>query len=370
MEGMVKTRITYSSLQKHYQGKNVFVTGHTGFKGSWFIKILHDLGAFVRGYSLAPEDEFCLYSQMKGDELCDSVLSDIRDRYELQKALIDFKPDFVFHFAAQPLVRKSYLFPVDTFEVNSMGTLNLLESLRALDMKCSIILITTDKVYLNKELDYYYKETDSLGGYDPYSASKACAEMLIDSYRNCFFNTKDYDSHLKGIAVARAGNVIGGGDWAKDRLIPDVVRSLQSDSEIVIRNQSSIRPWQHVIEPLFGYLELGVKLLIDPIQFGQAFNFGPNKFDNLTVEEVVTEAIKYWESGSYRIQQSIENYHEASLLKLDISKALLHLNWKPVFDSSTSIERTISWYKKFYSGISVLELMNSDIEFYLEKSNE
>jgi CDP-glucose 4,6-dehydratase len=367
---MVKTRITYSSLQKNYQGKNVFVTGHTGFKGSWFIKILNDLGAFVKGYSLAPEDELCLYSQMKGDELCDSVISDIRDRYELQKALIDFKPDFVFHFAAQPLVRKSYLFPVDTFEVNSMGTLNLLESLRILDKKCSIILITTDKVYLNRELDYYYKETDSLGGYDPYSASKACAELLIDSYRNCFFNTKDYDSHLKGIAVARAGNVIGGGDWAKDRLIPDVVRSLQSDSEIVIRNQSSIRPWQHVIEPLFGYLELGVNLLIDPIHFGQAFNFGPNKFDSLTVEEVVIEAIKYWESGSYRVQQSIENYHEASLLKLDISKALLHLSWKPVFDSSTSIERTISWYKKFYSGIPVLELMNSDIEFYLKKSNE
>lgn len=370
MEGMVKTRITYSSLRKHYQGKNVFVTGHTGFKGSWFIKILHDLGAFVRGYSLAPEDEFCLYSQMKGDELCDSVLNDIRDRYELQKALIDFKPDFVFHFAAQSLVRKSYLFPVETFEVNSMGTLNLLESLRALDKKCSTVLITTDKVYLNKELDCYFKETDSLGGYDPYSASKACSELIIDSYRNSFYNIKEFEKHKKAVGVARAGNVIGGGDWAKDRLIPDVVRSLHSGSEIVIRNQSSIRPWQHVIEPLFGYLELGIKLLLDPIQFGQAFNFGPNKFDNLTVEEVVIEAIKYWESGSYRVQQSIENYHEASLLKLDISKALLHLSWRPVFNSATSIERTISWYKKFYSGSSVLELMNSDIEFYIKENNE
>ena len=307
---------------------------------------------------------------MKGDELCDSVLNDIRDRYELQKALIDFKPDFVFHFAAQSLVRKSYLFPVETFEVNSMGTLNLLESLRALDKKCSTVLITTDKVYLNKELDCYFKETDSLGGYDPYSASKACCELIIDSYRNSFYNIKEFEKHKKAVAVARAGNVIGGGDWAKDRLIPDVVRSLHSGSEIVIRNQSSIRPWQHVIEPLFGYLELGIKLLLDPIQFGQAFNFGPNKFDNLTVEEVVIEAIKYWESGSYRVQQSIENYHEASLLKLDISKALLHLSWRPVFNSATSIERTISWYKKFYSGSSVLELMNSDIEFYIKENNE
>jgi CDP-glucose 4,6-dehydratase len=370
MESMVKTRITYSSLQKHYQGKNVFVTGHTGFKGSWFIKILNDLGAFVRGYSLAPEDELCLYSQMKGDKLCDSVISDIRDRNELQKTIIDFKPDFVFHFAAQPLVRKSYLFPVETFEVNSMGTLNLLESLRALDKKCSIILITTDKVYLNKELDYYYKENDSLGGYDPYSASKASCELIIDSYRNSFYNTKDFEKHKKSVGVARAGNVIGGGDWAKDRLIPDVVRSLQSDSEIVIRNQSSIRPWQHVIEPLFGYLELGVKLNLNPIKYSQAYNFGPNTNDALTVEEMVIKSINCWASGNYNVEVNSNNPHEAGLLKLDITKATTELNWKPVLNAQLAVEITINWYKSYYNGSKAVELMKHDIEYYQKIKNE
>jgi len=366
MENMVSLQ----RLENTYKGKKVFLTGHTGFKGAWMLRTLSLLGADILGYALEPKTSNDLFCLIEGEQLCKSVIADVRDKKRLQSEIAAFQPDFIFHLAAQPLVRVSYEIPAETFEVNVIGTANVLDGVKLLQKKCSVVLITTDKVYYNNESLIPYRENDRLGGHDPYSASKACAEMLIDSYRNCFFNTKDYDSHLKGIAVARAGNVIGGGDWAKDRLIPDVVRSLQSDSEIVIRNQSSIRPWQHVIEPLFGYLELGVKLLIDPIQFGQAFNFGPNKFDNLTVEEVVTEAIKYWESGSYRIQQSIENYHEASLLKLDISKALLHLNWKPVFDSSTSIERTISWYKKFYSGISVLELMNSDIEFYLEKSNE
>lgn len=367
---MVKSNLIYAFLQKHYKGKNVFVTGHTGFKGSWLIKILNDLGATVRGYALEPVGEISLYAEMKGDEFCDSIIGDIRDRDQLQKALVDFKPDFVFHFAAQSLVRKSYHSPVDTFEINSIGTLNLLEALKILDNQCSVTLITTDKVYNNKESDHYYQESDCLGGYDPYSSSKACCELIIDSYRSSFYNLKDFERHKKALAVARAGNVIGGGDWAKDRLIPDIVRALQSGSEVSIRNRSSIRPWQHVIEPLFGYLELGVQLSIDPIQFSQPFNFGPNKFDNLTVDQVVVEAIKYWGSGSYQVQHNIEHVHEARLLKLDISKALFYLNWKPIFNSSTSIERTINWYKKFYSGMPVVELMNSDIEFYYKISSE
>jgi CDP-glucose 4,6-dehydratase len=366
---MVNSNLTYSYLQKCYKDKNVFVTGHTGFKGSWFIKILNDLGAFVRGYALEPDDELSLYAQMNGDQLCDSIICDIRSSEELKKAIIDFKPDFVFHFAAQPLVRKSYVFPVETFEVNSMGTINLLDSLRFYENECSVVLITTDKVYQNKEVDCFYQESDILGGYDPYSASKACCELIIDSYRNSFFNTKDLAKHKKAVGVARAGNVIGGGDWSKDRLIPDIIRALHSNTDIVIRNQSSIRPWQHVIEPLFGYLELGIKLLNNPNEFSQAFNFGPNKSDFLTVEEVVIESIKFWESGNYLFQQSGDEFHEAGILKLDISKAISHLMWKPVFNSSTTIERTINWYKNFYRGIPVIDLMKSDIELYFKKCN-
>ena len=359
-----------TNLKNTYKGKRVFVTGHTGFKGSWLIKILSDLGALIKGYALAPENSTNLYTEINGDLLCESVISDLRDSDALKKAVLDFQPDFVFHLAAQPLVRLSYEKPSETFEVNAIGTANLLDAVRLLEKRCNIVLITTDKVYHNNEWEYPYRENDKLGGYDPYSASKACCELVIDSYKNSFFNVSKYEIHKKASAVGRAGNVIGGGDWSKDRLIPDIAKALSVNKEIVVRNPKSVRPWQHVIEPLFGYLELGIKLNTDPIKYGQAFNFGPDTSDALSVEEMVKRSIKNWGSGSYKPVVDVNSPHEAGLLKLDISKALNELNWKPVFDAHTAIERTINWYKCYYKGIDAIELMQLDIEYYQNINNE
>ena len=359
-----------NKLKNTYSGKRVFVTGHTGFKGSWLIKILNDFGAVIKGYALAPENEINLYTEIKGDSLCASVISDLRDREALKKAVLDFQPDYIFHLAAQPLVRLSYEIPSETFEVNAIGTANLLDAIRLLDKKCNVVLITTDKVYHNNEWEHPYKETDRLGGYDPYSASKACCELVVDSYKNSFFNLAKYDQHKKAIAVGRAGNVIGGGDWSKDRLIPDIAKALNVKKEVVIRNPKAVRPWQHVIEPLFGYLELGEKLNADPIKYAQAYNFGPNTDDALSVEEMVVKSIKCWESGTYIVEVNDNNPHEAGLLKLDISKAKTELKWKPILNASTAVERTINWYKCYYSGINATELMKLDIEYYQSKNNE
>ncbi len=359
-----------NELENTYTGKRVFVTGHTGFKGSWLIKILNEIGAVVKGYALAPETETNLFSEIQGNTLCESVIADLRDREALRKAIIDFQPDYVFHLAAQPLVRLSYQIPSETFEVNAIGTANLLDAIRLLDKKCNVVLITTDKVYHNNEWEYPYRENDRLGGYDPYSASKACCELVIDSYRNSFFNVEKYDQHKKAIAVVRAGNVIGGGDWSKDRLIPDIVKALRNNQEIVIRNPKSIRPWQHVIEPLFGYLELGVKLNISPVKYSQAYNFGPNTNDALSVEEMVVKSINCWASGTYNVEVNSNNPHEAGLLKLDITKVTTELNWKPVLNAQSAVELTINWYKDYYNNITATELMESDIEYYQRKRNE
>ncbi len=359
-----------NELKNNYSGKRVFLTGHTGFKGSWLIKILKDFGAKVKGYALAPENEINLYTEINGDSLCESVISDLRDREALKKAVLDFQPDFIFHLAAQPLVRLSYEIPSETFEVNAIGTANLLDAIRLLDKKCNVVLITTDKVYQNNESEHPYKESDRLGGYDPYSASKACCELVIDSYKNSFFNSAKYNQHKKAIAVGRAGNVIGGGDWSRDRLIPDIAKALNANNDVLIRNPKAVRPWQHVIEPLFGYLELGVKLNSDPIKYAQSYNFGPNINEALSVEEMVAKSINCWGSGTYTIEVNSNNPHEAGLLKLDISKALNDLNWKPVFNAQTAVERTINWYKKYYKNTSVTELMESDIEYYQSKINE
>jgi CDP-glucose 4,6-dehydratase len=359
-----------NELINNYSGKRVFVTGHTGFKGAWLLKILNGLGAIVKGYSLNPENDINLYSEINGKDLCESIISDLRDREALKKAVLDFHPDYVFHLAAQPLVRLSYEIPSETFEVNAIGTANLLDAIRLLDNKCNIVLITTDKVYHNNEWEYPYRENDRLGGYDPYSASKACSELVIDSYKNSFFNLSNYEQHKKAIAVGRAGNVIGGGDWSKDRLMPDIAKSLSEKDEIVIRNPKSIRPWQHVIEPIFGYLELGSQLNENPFKYSSAYNFGPNTADALSVEEMVLKSINSWGEGSYKAVVNSSNLHEAGLLKLDISKALDHLNWKPVFNAQKAIERTINWYKNYYYGINAVDLMKSDIEYYQKKRYE
>jgi CDP-glucose 4,6-dehydratase len=354
-----------NSLFEIYSGKKVFVTGHTGFKGSWLIQILSMLGAKTKGYALAPETELSLFNELSGAKICESEISDIRNKEALLKSVSDFQPDFVFHLAAQPLVRLSYDIPSETFEVNAIGTANLLDAVRQLKNKCSVILITTDKVYHNNEWEYPYREEDRLGGYDPYSASKACAELVIASYRNSFFNPAKLEIHNKALAVARAGNVIGGGDWSKDRLIPDIVKSLNQSKTISIRNPKAVRPWQHVIEPLFGYLELGKKLYESPAEYSKAYNFGPHISDTFSVHNMVEKSIECWGGGNYSIDQNSNNPHEASLLKLDISRTLSELNWKPLFNAEIAIKRTISWYKGYYDGVSAKELVQNDIEFYL-----
>ena len=360
MESMVAP-----DLLSVYSGKKVFVTGHTGFKGSWLITWLHQLGAEIKGYALAPEPENDLYNKIEGDTICQSVMADIRDKARLVKELVDFRPDFVFHLAAQPLVRLSYNIPDYTFEVNAQGTAYVLEALRQLEKPCIAVMITTDKVYHNKELNYPYKETDPLGGYDPYSASKACAELVIDAYRNSFFNSDQYPVHQKSIAVARAGNVIGGGDWAKDRIVPDIARALSAANKIVVRNPASVRPWQHVLEPLFGYLVLAAQQVADPTAFAEAFNMGPYPDDVLTVEELVTKAVAAWGSGEWSAEGSGQQPHEAGLLQLDISKALSRLPWKPKLNAQQAIEWSIGWYKEFYTkGSDARSLIQQQIRDY------
>jgi len=336
-------------LKTKYNGKKVFLTGHTGFKGSWLLIFLNILGAKVKGYSLSPKTNNDLFCLIDGDKICNSIIADLRDKNKLEKEIIDFEPDFIFHLAAQPLVRLSYETPSETFEINLMGTLNVLEALRVYKKKCSIVIITTDKVYQNKEWDYPYRENDRLGGADPYSASKACTELLIQSYRNSFFHLNTFIEHQKAISVARAGNVIGGGDWSKDRLIPDIIRAFEKKEPVLIRSPKSIRPWQHVLEPLLGYLLLGTKLESDPYHFSQAYNFGPILSDTLTVMEMIELTIKSWGFGEFVIDKNEKNYHEAGILKLDISKTTSELKWYPRMNAVKAVNLTMNWYKEFYS---------------------
>jgi CDP-glucose 4,6-dehydratase len=337
----------FKQLQETYQGKKVFLTGHTGFKGAWMLKTLSLLGAEVKGYALEPQTENDLFNLIDGNNICDSVIADLRDRERLHKEITVFQPDFIFHLAAQPLVRLSYDIPAETFEVNAIGTANVLDGVRLLEKACSVVLITTDKVYHNNEWIYPYRENDRLGGYDPYSASKACTELVIASYRNSFFNIKNYNTHKKGVAVARAGNVIGGGDWSKDRLIPDIAKAFAIEKPVVIRNPQSVRPWQHVLEPVVGYLLLGANLAVKPIQFSQAYNFGPQLSDALPVEEMLKLAIQSWGKGEYIVEQIDGQPHEAGLLKLDISKAIVELNWLPKMNAKQAVSMTMDWYREF-----------------------
>lgn len=360
--------VNFQILEKAYKGKKVFLTGHTGFKGAWMLKTLSLLGAEVKGYALAPQTPNDLFHLIDGENLCNSVIADLRDKQRLESEIISFQPDFVFHLAAQPLVRLSYEIPAETFEVNVIGTANVLDGVKLLQKKCSVVLITTDKVYHNHEWVYPYRETDRLGGYDPYSASKACAELLIDSYRNSFFNVKDYENHLKGIAVARAGNVIGGGDWSKDRLIPDIVRSLMEKHPIIIRNPHAIRPWQHVLEPIIGYLTLGMHLEQQPVKFSQAYNFGPYSEDALSVEEMVKLAVEFWGEGEYKFEKEVNQPHEAGLLKLDISKVKLDLNWVPKMKANETIKFTLDWYIIFCQNKNnISDFTLNQIKIYLNE---
>lgn len=331
-----------------YKGKKVFLTGHTGFKGAWLLQWLHLLGAEIKGYALAPLHTNDLYHLIEGDALCQSVIADINDQQTLEKEIVSFEPDFIFHLAAQPLVRLSYEIPSQTFATNAIGTAFVLDAVRKLEKPCTVVLITTDKVYENKEWIYPYREADGLGGHDPYSASKACAELIIHSYVQSYFQPAQYSKHKKAVASTRAGNVIGGGDWSKDRIIPDIIKSLLSGEPVNVRNPMAVRPWQHVLEPLHGYLMLGEKLAADPEKYGGAWNFGPLLDDNKPVEELVKTAIEVWGSGSYQTPELKNQPHEATLLKLDISKAVNLLKWVPKYGSKAAIYKTIEWYKQYH----------------------
>lgn len=328
-----------------FQGKKIFLTGHTGFKGAWLLQLLHHLGANVKGYALAPENDDDLYHQVNGDQLCyASVTGNILDAHLLQGEIIRFEPDFVFHLAAQSLVRRSYRQPADTFAVNTMGTVNVLEAMRALEKPCVGLMVTTDKVYENRETGAAFKEDEKLGGHDPYSASKAAAEIAIASYRNSFFPPAAYDSHLKSIASVRAGNVIGGGDYASDRIIPDIVRAVERGEKVTLRHPKAIRPWQHVLEPLVAYLALAAKMYEHPGQGAEAYNIGPDQEDVLDVETVTRMFIGYYGSGRYEIAPHPAPLHEAQTLLLDNTKIKRALGWQPRLNAAQALQWTAAWY--------------------------
>jgi CDP-glucose 4,6-dehydratase len=327
-----------------YQGKKVFLTGHTGFKGAWMLQALHSLGAQVMAYSLAPEHPFDLYHQIDGNSLCRSIIADLSERDHLAKAIADFQPDFVFHLAAQALVRRSYRQPVETFAANVMGTGHVLDAMRLLEKPCVGVMITTDKVYENPERGKAFSEEDKLGGYDPYSASKAAAEIVIESYRRSFFNPEKFGEHRKAIASVRAGNVIGGGDYSEDRLIPDIVRALDSGQPVVLRNPQSVRPWQHVLEPVFAYLMLGQKMAEDGVRYSSAYNIGPERTDERTVAQVTNAFyLAYGQEASFEIKAETA-LHEAGLLMLDNSKIKQELGWSPKLNAEQAIQWTAQWY--------------------------
>lgn len=334
---------------KCYNGATVLVTGHTGFKGSWLCEWLLLLGAKVHGYALEPPTKPSLFKQLRlADRIKSHTIGDVRDLPKLKTVIRKVKPDFVFHLAAQPLVRYSYDHPVETFETNVMGTVNILEACRFLRNKCSVVCITTDKCYENKETSRPYRENDPMGGYDPYSCSKGCDELLISSYRRSFFNSSE---SLVWVASARAGNVIGGGDWAKDRIVPDCIRALRSGNAIPVRNMVSTRPWQHVLEPLSGYLALGAALDSRTRfeDYASGFNFGPNPKDNRSVKELVEEILKTCK-GAWEDKSDPNAVHEAGLLNLDIRKARKILGWKPRWDFATTVRNTVEWYMRIGDG--------------------
>jgi len=335
---------SYSDLQKAYQGKRVFLTGHTGFKGAWMLQVLHGLGAEVTGYSLAPEHPQDLYNQIHGDSFCHSIIADLSEQEKLGQAMKEFRPHYVFHLAAQALVRRSYQQPISTFAANVMGTAHVLEAMRHLTDPAIGVMITTDKVYENPETGKAFTESDKLGGYDPYSASKAAAEIVIESYRRSFFNPLQFDQHQTPIASVRAGNVIGGGDYSEDRLIPDIVRALKDSKPVVLRNPQSIRPWQHVLEPVFAYLLLGLKMSEDGIKYSRSYNIGPERSDERTVAQVTNAFYSaFGKDPAYEIIPQ-SNLHEAGLLMLDNTRIKEEIGWKPRLNAEAAIQWTAEWY--------------------------
>lgn len=348
-----------------WAGKKVLVTGHTGFKGSWLSLWLLQMKSLVSGVSLEPEASNNLFDDLKIKNDINHIICDIRDKDSLKRHIHEIKPDIVFHLAAQPLVVKSYIEPVNTWETNLMGTINVLDAISSINNGCKAIFITTDKVYKNNEWNYGYREIDELGGHDPYSSSKAACEIAISSWRSSFFKTKSFNKNFS-VASARAGNVIGGGDFADNRIIPDVIRSLINNKKILVRNPFSTRPWQHVLEPLSGYLILAENLNKDEREYSSSFNFGPFTEANRTVIELVKESLKHWE-GDFVLNEDIQKPHEAGVLNLSIEKSMKELQWGPRWDFKKTIEMTINWYKDVYKGDkSSLDCCIRDLKNYLE----
>lgn len=352
------------SESNFWKNKKVFITGHTGFKGSWMSIWLNMLGANVKGYSLQPPSEPSLFEEANVSLFLNSEINDIRIFNNLNKSIQEFSPEIIFHMAAQPLVRASYNIPLETYETNVIGTANLLQAAVNSSSVKAIVNITTDKCYENIEVDIGYKETDRMGGSDPYSSSKGCAELVTSAYRESFLKQKNI-----GIASARAGNVIGGGDWAEDRLIPDILRAFKLIKPVVIRNPKATRPWQHVLEPLSGYLLLAEKLFSDPVRFSEGWNFGPHYDDVKPVDWILDYMTKLWPNSSWQLDSSI-NPHEANLLKLDISKAESQLNWVPTWNLETSLEKIVQWQHSWDSGADMHTVCLAEIKQFIKDSSK
>lgn len=349
-----------------YKGKRVLITGHTGFKGSWLCLLLKELGADVHGFALEPPTSPSLYKEAKIDELITSYIGDVRDLDYLTQVIQEVKPEFVFHMAAQPLVRESYKIPVETYSTNVMGTVHLLEACRKSSFVKAIVNVTTDKCYENKEWHWGYRENEPMGGYDPYSNSKGCSELVTSAYRNSYFNPSEYENHGVAVATARAGNVIGGGDWAEDRLIPDFIRAISKGEKVRIRSPYAIRPWQHVLEPLSGYLRLAELLYTEGPRYAQAWNFGPDDRDARNVECITKTICEFWGDGaSYEIDSNPQP-HEANYLKLDCSKAKSELNWFPKWDIQTTLKSIVDWNKAYINNDNIREVTKRQMHQYFD----
>lgn len=358
-----------NNFDNAYKGKTVLVTGHTGFKGSWLAIWLTSLGANVVGYALDPYSTRSNYSASHLKErLFADERGDVRDAARLEEVIAKYQPSMIFHLAAQALVRTSYEHPKMTYETNLMGSLNILEAVRKFDFIKQVVMITSDKCYENVEQIWGYRETDRMGGYDPYSSSKGCAELMIASYRNSYFNPKDFAKHGKAVASVRAGNVIGGGDWSDNRLIPDCIRSIEAGKDIEIRSPQATRPWEHVMEPLSGYLKVGEKLLEDPVTYSTSFNFGPNIEANRTVWEVVEKLVNYYGKGKVVDKSEPNMVHENTLLSLDVTKAYRMLDkWHARLSFDEAIEFTVDWYKEALNGKDMWDYCVRQIQSHGQK---
>lgn len=344
-----------------WRDRRVFLTGHTGFKGGWLSLWLAMRGAQIRGYALDPATEPNLFTAASVSGSLDDVRGDTRDYPKLEAAMTGFAPEVVFHLAAQPLVRRSYADPLVTFATNILGTAHVMDAIRKTPSVRAVVCITSDKCYLNQEWVWPYRETDPLGGYDPYSASKACAEIVIAAYRSSYFPEHRVHEHHVKVATARAGNVIGGGDWSEDRLIPDLVRGFQAKRPMLIRQPHAIRPWQHVLEPLHGYMLLAEKLLAGDAHSANSFNFGPGDEEPWSVERIANKLAAMWGDGATWMVDSVPEMHEAHLLRLDSSRAQAELGWRPRLGIDRALVWTLDWYRSWQQGADMKEVTQSQI---------